>query len=40
MILADIYWFEAQRAWAIAAVLIVAMVCGTTILLFCLNRRR
>lgn len=40
MILADVYWFYAQRDWAIAAVLIVAMICGTTILLYCLNRRR
>lgn len=40
MILADVYWFYAQRAWAVAITLIVAMICGTTILLYWWSNRR
>jgi hypothetical protein len=39
VILADIYWWYAQRDWAIAAVLIVAMICATTVLLYWWNRK-
>lgn len=40
MTLADIYFWHAQRDWAIAVVLVVAMICGTTILLYWLSNRR
>lgn len=39
MTLADIYLWYAQRDWAVAAVLVVAMICVTTVLLYWWSRR-
>jgi hypothetical protein len=38
VILADKYWWYAQRDWAIAVVLVVLIVSLTTILLYWWNR--
>jgi hypothetical protein len=38
--LADIYTWYAQRDWAVAAVVIVALICGTTFLLYWWSNRR